>query len=42
MEAGQRPPANELPEKYANPKTSGFAATVTADGKNEFQFDLSP
>ena len=32
---------NELPEKYASPKTSGFTAIVKAEGKNEFMFELS-
>jgi hypothetical protein len=32
---------HELPTMYANPETSGLTATVTADGGNEFTFDLT-
>jgi 3',5'-cyclic AMP phosphodiesterase CpdA len=31
---------DRLPAKYADPKTSGLRATVTALGKNQFEFDL--
>jgi hypothetical protein len=34
------PPKHLLPEKYANPQTSGLTETVS-DGENEFQFDLT-
>lgn len=41
---GYEPPAKKpesgLPEKFANAATSGLTATVTADGPNEFNFDL--
>lgn len=33
-------PKNLLPPQYADPATSGFTADVTADGPNEFNFDL--
>ena len=32
---------NELPAKYARPDRSGLTAEVTADGQNEFDFQLS-
>jgi hypothetical protein len=41
LEAGARPPANELPEKYANPATSGLPRTVSADKPNDFVFELA-
>ena len=31
---------SELPEKYANPNSSGLKETVTAEGPNEFTFAL--
>lgn len=31
---------NELPEKYADSKTSGMTATVVADSLNTFDFKL--
>lgn len=34
------PPKSLLPQIYADPATSGFTAVVTADGPNEFNFDL--
>lgn len=34
------PPKNLLPAKYATPMSSGLKATVTAEGPNEFPFDL--
>ncbi len=34
------PPKSLLPPIYADPATSGFTADVTADGPNEFNFDL--
>jgi len=41
---GQPPPSptvtNELPEKYVDPSTSELQVTVTADGPNDFKFDL--
>jgi hypothetical protein len=33
-------PSDEVPAKYANPKSSGLTATVTDNGPNEFVFDL--
>jgi hypothetical protein len=30
-----------LPNKYSDPATSGLAATVSADGENNFAFDLT-
>lgn len=35
------PPKDLLPAKYALPTTSQLTATVTADGKNEFDFPLT-
>lgn len=34
------PPANQLPKKYADPKTSGMSAVVTPDGENLFDFSI--
>ncbi|MBT3212524.1 MAG: carboxypeptidase regulatory-like domain-containing protein [Planctomycetaceae bacterium] len=34
-------PENELPEKYSNHEKSGLSATVTADGENVFNFELT-
>ena len=34
-------PENELPEKYSNSEKSGLSATVTADGENVFNFELT-
>lgn len=34
-------PKDLLPEKYADPASSGLTASVTPDGKNEFEFALS-
>lgn len=31
---------NAIPEKYGNPATSGFTATVEEDGENVFNFEL--
>ena len=33
-------PKSELPNKYANPQTSGLTAEVTPSGPNEFTFPL--
>lgn len=33
---------SRIPEKYANPKTSGLQAAVTEDGPNQFTFELKP
>jgi hypothetical protein len=33
--------ANRLPERYGKPETSRLRATVTADGPNEFVFELT-
>jgi hypothetical protein len=32
---------NELPQKYADPKSSGFMATVDTNDENRFEFELS-
>jgi hypothetical protein len=38
---GSNPTAkDELPLKYANRGTSGLSQKVTADGSNDFTFDL--
>jgi hypothetical protein len=34
-------PENELPEKYSDQQNSGLSATVTADGENIFNFNLT-
>jgi hypothetical protein len=34
-------PTNELPEKYANPETSGLVVDVLASGENNFSFNLT-
>jgi len=34
------PPANVLPKRYADPKTSGMAAEVKAAGENTFDFSV--
>ena len=34
------PPKDLLPAKYKDPATSGFTATVAADGGNHFEFEL--
>jgi hypothetical protein len=34
------PPKNLLPTRYANAKKSGLTATVSADGSNDFKFEL--
>jgi hypothetical protein len=36
---GVEKPADNIPKKYWNPKTSGFTATVKP-GKNTFEFDM--
>jgi len=36
----QKPPQNQLPERYGNPQQSGLSATVTEDGDNTFEFSL--
>ena len=36
-----QPPKNLLPPKYDSQRTSGLEATVTAEGPNEYQFELS-
>lgn len=33
-------PKNQLPPRYANAEKSGFTATVSADGNNDFKFEL--
>lgn len=41
--SGPPPPRkikNELPEKYADEKTSGLTATVTESGSNDLSFEL--
>ena len=32
---------NELPKKYAGPKSSGFTATVDTNDENHFEFELT-
>jgi hypothetical protein len=34
------PPKNLLPARYANPQKSKLTATVSADGSNDFKFEL--
>lgn len=34
------PSQGPVPDKYANPATSGLTADVAPDGKNEFTFDI--
>jgi hypothetical protein len=34
-------PKNELPGRYADPKTSGLSARVRAEGENNFEFHLA-
>jgi hypothetical protein len=34
------PPKSVLPEKFADPNTSGLTAEVKQDGENKFPFDL--
>ena len=45
MQAGKPAPEattrSVLPEKYADPKTSGLEASVKADGENRFEFTLT-
>lgn len=36
----QTKPANAVPDKYGNPATSGFSATVEDGGENVFNFEL--
>lgn len=38
--AGKVQSKNDLPAKYANVETSGLTARVTAEGPNEFTFDI--
>lgn len=33
-------PGNQLPKKYADPKTSGMSAVVSPDGENVFDFSI--
>ncbi|NLS91298.1 MAG: carboxypeptidase regulatory-like domain-containing protein [Planctomycetaceae bacterium] len=42
-EEGAEPPPSKslLPDKYRNPETSGFTATVTEAGPNTFDFELT-
>lgn len=37
-----KPPKSLVPPKYNSPAQSGLEATVTAEGPNEFTFDLKP
>ena len=37
----EKDPVNELPEKYSEHEKSGLSATVTADGENVFNFELT-
>ena len=37
----EKDPVNELPEKYSDHEKSGLSATVTADGENVFNFELT-
>ena len=37
-----KPPKNILPKKYADPKSSGFQANVSADGTNHVELPLTP
>jgi len=47
MKSGGKPPTsavapkNELPDKYASPETSGFAAEVKPGEKNDFTFAMT-
>lgn len=43
MPNGQQPaaPKSEIPNQYATPSTSGFAATVAASGAQTFDFPLT-
>lgn len=34
------PPKSLIPQKYADPKTSGLQETVASPGPNEFEFEL--
>lgn len=37
----EKDPVTELPEKYSNYEKSGLSATVTTDGENVFNFELT-
>ena len=37
----ERDAESELPEKYGNREESGLSATVTMDGENVFNFELT-
>lgn len=41
MMQGNKPPKSELPEKYANPQSSGLSANVEKGKTNEFNFELT-
>ena len=39
-DASYAPPKDLLPVRYKNPQSSGFTATVSADGPRDFAFPL--
>ena len=41
IETVKRPPGKLVPQRYGDPRQSRLSATVTADGNNDFRFELT-